>query len=435
MKDYGKLEWVPAGVESATAYMTVGVRFEPNNQESYKKVGAAAYEVRLKNKTVFVVSTSARRFYHMPRVDALLPIPDTPSVMRDLGIDKVLINPHHASTSFQGKPFINAGLDVICDSGGFQLGRGVVDFIDPLDVVGFYNKKATIGVALDVPMHPAHHNKWLLRMAKVQKANTEVMKKNRRDGLKLFNVSHGYTTDLRRKFLDAVYDPSLDGLALGGIGTKNRDDKISAHYDAVTNLLYVIAATPKEKHYHVLGTTSPFFMLVYGLILATGYAKRISCDSVTHYQAQFNGRYNISNYGTFRTDFGREYKPGFGGYMTCTCPICTLVEDPRLLEIRYISLYHNTLYHVRLAETAHRVAIAFVEGNLPFNDMLHAMLGKHTAQYKPLFKYVLDVCEKGIAKVKPPAIPRIKEGLMQSSMSDTMVKTVIERYEAHHGLR
>jgi hypothetical protein len=286
-------------------------------------------------------------------------------------------------------------------------------------------------------MNPDHHAKWLMRAARIQKKNNEVFKKNRKPGVKLLNVSHGYTVDLRKRFLDIVHDPDLDGLALGGIGTKNRSDKISGAYDAVINLLYVIQATPDVEYYHILGTTSPFFLLVYGLILATGYAKHISCDSVTHYQSQFNGRYQVSNYGKVRTDLGRDFLPGYGGYLPCSCGICSLVGDPRILEIKDVSLYHNTGYQARLAETAHHTAIAFVEGHLSFNDLLHINLGSTGAnQYKPLFRYLLNVCEKGFNKVQAPNIPQVKSSLLGSAVkSDATLAKVISRYEAHHGIK
>lgn len=434
---YGLLEWVPAGAESCTRYLSVGIKYENNLEESTKKIGASAYEIRLRRKTIYVASTSSRNYYHMPKVDVLLPIPDSPVDFLDLGLNKILINPYHASTSFNSRPFINAGIDVVCDSGGFQLGRGVIDFLDPVDTVQYFNRRATIGVALDIPMHPDHHSKWLMRAAKIQRANNEIFKKYRKEGVRLLNVSHGYSTDLRRKYLDVVYDPDLDGMALGGIGTKNRQDKIMGTHDAILNLLLVIDHLPKDTYYHILGTTSPLFLLAYSLILATGYAKHISCDSVTHYQSQFNGRYQLANYGRLRSDLGREALPGYGGYLPCSCAICTLVGDPRILEIRDVSLYHNLAYQARLAETAHHSAISFVQGHLSFKDLLIVNLGEALyKQHSALFHYLVEVCSKGFKKVPQPNIPKVKQSLLSGvSLPDTSVATVVRKYEEYHGIK
>src|ERR1035437_10249638 len=67
---------------------------------------------------------------------------------------------------------------ILADSGGFQLFSGVKSYIDPLDVIAWYNDNVDWGMVLDVPPIRNGRPNFGKRSALIQRKNVELMLAN-----------------------------------------------------------------------------------------------------------------------------------------------------------------------------------------------------------------------------------------------------------------
>lgn len=257
---------------------------------------------------------------------------------------------------------------VISDSGGFQLMTGKLDYVDPVEAVQWYNRNVDIGIVLDIPPVGGTDNKDLLRMAKVQKANTELMLQHKTPELELMNIFHGNTMEGREIFRKVVETDKIDRLAIGG--SYNKSILLSIYE------LMKLATTGKQyKQYHILGVTN--FLQVVALLRLTqkGLVPHVTSDSSTHLNKAFKKEYLHQSQLTsniVHLQIGRKHVyPSVGNRLPCSCPVCSRVKYTDIfslndgMALNGALAWHNMHFYSEYITRMKDVV------TLPSKDLLH----------------------------------------------------------------
>lgn len=213
---------------------------------------------------------------------------------------------------------------IFCDSGGFQLQSGVIDYINPKSLIQFYNDNTDLGVVLDIP-----HVRWqwdgLLELAaNAQKASTDVMMKYKKESLSLINVVHGINMDMYHRYHDIIFNKDIDRLCVGGIYH-------TSLFKSINNTLQLIDSYGDHyKHFHFLGIARLQQMYSFMRIASKEGAPFITSDSSTWLQKSLHMEYFnwVTTHGVpnFRY-IGRDAnKPNAHKILNCSCPVCSAVK-------------------------------------------------------------------------------------------------------------
>jgi tRNA-guanine family transglycosylase len=218
---------------------------------------------------------------------------------------------------------------ILADSGGFQLYSGTKTYIDPKEVVTWYNENVDWGMVLDVP--PIIRTpEYLKRSAAIQKANIDVMMANKTPNVELINIIHGENYKTRMEFLKQVDHPDINRLAFPGY----RDSTVST----IADLLQIVFSKERKfEHYHVLG--------VYNLVKLAPIIKianmkgvpLITSDASTPLQSAVNKLYHHQQ-SVFeparRIVVGaREAYANVNVHLPCSCPVCSTLKYANILGI------------------------------------------------------------------------------------------------------
>ena len=148
-------------------------------------------------------------------------------------VDSVLLSAHNAtdkntrkemavtrpgSNIYDRSTYNHSGLEIIGDSGGAQLTSGKTHWVDPHEVIQWYNRGVDVGMALDIPPREVDqiHRKVIKAAALAQKKSNKIYQSERAPELKLLNVLHGFDLEQTRMFMDIVGDGyDWDGWAIG----------------------------------------------------------------------------------------------------------------------------------------------------------------------------------------------------------------------------
>jgi queuine/archaeosine tRNA-ribosyltransferase len=212
-------------------------------------------------------------------------------------------------------------VQVIADSGGFQMGRGVVDYIDPVAMAKWYNNNANIGMVLDIP--PGTDNvDYVKRLASLQARNTKILMEHKSKDVTLWNVVHGWTTKMRKMYRDKVdRDDLLDGLAVPGMYS-------TSFLNGVHFFLHEIYHGRKYRNYHALGVTNFMQLIPLMLIGKLKMVESITSDSSTAVQAGGRKEYCLFKNGTLTRLTCKELQPHLNPYrlLPCACAICSRLK-------------------------------------------------------------------------------------------------------------
>ena len=355
-----KFSWCPAGMEyskrgGAAIYVRYG-RF-PQHKITLREKTSGHFWVQCPDRELVIVSNAQQAHAFRPMSSnydeciSLSPYHDHAAV--DLNFDFLMTN----YTSELGKEHTSAktrthGSDptvktkIISDSGGFQIYRGVIDYIDPEQLVQWYNDNTDYGMILDIPANIVgmkHHK----RLAKIQAANTEIMMKHKRKDLELFNVFHG-SNDAETELFRSITDrPDINRLAIGGGYWGTVLASVSRWYAMFLD-------KRKYKHYHVLGVQNVLQTIPLMKAACSGAAELITSDSTTHIQnAVAKGFYfhpSMADPPTFMSIGYRgntPYKPNPYNTLPCTCSVCTVLKYKDIFSvlsghsIDVMLTYHN----------------------------------------------------------------------------------------------
>lgn len=228
---------------------------------------------------------------------------------------------------------------ILADSGGFQLYSGVKEYLDPVEIVSWYNDNVDWGMVLDVP--PALATPEIVkRSAKIQAKNIELMLKHKVKNLELINILQGITFEQRKGFLDIVDHPELDRLAFSGYrGTV---------VNSVADVLKILSLPRKFKHYHILGVYN--LPKLIPIIKMANMGKRdflITSDASTPIQSAVNKIYHHQ-----QTIFEPAKRLLIGHkesisnpyyHLPCTCPVCSAVKYINIFGFIDTQLISNLL--------------------------------------------------------------------------------------------
>ncbi len=256
---------------------------------------------------------------------------------------------------------------VIQDSGGFQLVSGVCDFIDPHDVAKKHTLYADSGVSLDLPVSGVPGKKFALATAQMLAANTKIILEDVAPDVKIMNVCHGATLDIRNAYLDIVTKNPAHSLCIAGLrrsAVHNGDtfDRTSPVAFASHILLAMLKTQKLYQHYHVLGVATHWQMALMALAAAV-HQKIVTSDSASHSLSAksglllyYQGEYSV-------TLQGREANIYHATY--CGCPMCHSVRDHLWYKIgpHWMSMIHNVYALLRNAKVFNEVAKTAVAKN------------------------------------------------------------------------
>jgi queuine/archaeosine tRNA-ribosyltransferase len=222
----------------------------------------------------------------------------------------------------QEEPFI------LSDSGGFQLWTGLRSFLDPVELVKWYNDNVDWGMILDLPLS-IHDPVLIKRSTKVQAKNIDLMLKNKNDRVELINITHGFTAEERLDFLKAVDRPEINRLAFTGY--------ISTIVSSVADMLTILTKARKFKHYHVLGVYNLAQMAVLVKLGNLKGMELLTSDASTPIQSAYNKSYHhqqsIHNTHKRLVIGDRESIPADWKFLPCSCPICSALKYTDILGV------------------------------------------------------------------------------------------------------
>jgi len=226
-----------------------------------------------------------------------------------------------------------ASFPIFCDSGGYPLKKGTLDFIYPDDLALFYNKFATRGMAIDIPIEFGVSDKLVKELARYQKKNTKNLLKGLDKGIKLYNISHGAGYEQRKMYMDIVNIPELDHWAIARSG-------VVSIFDLVYNIFSVITHK-KAKSYHVFGIGG--FKRI-PILAWIGKYFNLTSDSSSALQAGRSARMLVNtnnkvqsiNVGHFMDEV--LHSNDIFSQLGCSCPICNALGTSELFYKSKFSL-------------------------------------------------------------------------------------------------
>jgi hypothetical protein len=450
---------MPAAVNSLALNSFLGVRHgrpkKPYTSERIKGL----HTIYLKDRTVFVGRGNGSTFgipdYEFDQATFLSPL-TAPDRFKEAGYNMMMVTPERLATSDYVRR--NGKVLTVSDSGGFQLSKGVTDFMDLDEVSHFYANKINIGIGMDIPV-PRHlqSTDWFLRMCKVMLANNKyIAKKIKGTGCELYDVSHGLTLENRKTFLDYVLTHKVgSGLAMGGIGQANYDNQMTSLTASVINMSYVLSKSKGVyDRFHILGTMSPLHVALYNILTLNGTAPMISADSSTYGQASLSfwtrgtiisrsSQVVASPVETLAAPFGNA----------CNCPVCALSGDIQVFRMSQdANAIHTLFVQHRQFEIIGSMTAMYVKGQLPLDELL-AMIQPRKAMWpllRMLVAFVMDM-DKGFDKAWTKHGAALKEfmrknkedrGLFSKAAAlnefhkkaEANVTKAIVRYEQFHNL-
>lgn len=244
---------------------------------------------------------------------------------------------------------------VLQDSGGFQLVSGVEDFIDPLLVARKHTLYADSGVSLDLPVSGLTDKKFVLAAASMLVANTKKILENVPSQVRILNVCHGATIEIRSAFIDAVIKEPGHSLCIAGLrrAATNTDAEFdrSSPVAFASHILFTLLKTEKiYQHYHVLGVATPWQMAIIALI-ANLHQKIVTSDSASHSLSAKSGL--LLDYAQQQAFKNTGYKINSYSQMYCSCPMCHELKDSLWYKVgaSWMPAIHNIYTLLRSADT------------------------------------------------------------------------------------
>lgn len=428
------LHYVPAGVE---AYYNQGTQLlvskhsEPNLVEETTDFGIKYKRWNTREKKLVLSIFSPKGGVNVKeKFDVCVPIFNA-SFIQACGLTKVLANPVHKP--FKGESFTTRKIETIIDSGGFQLLKSTVDFVDPNDVVREYNENASIGMPLDLPMEVSMEKTYFDAVSKLIRANDKFILERLNKDVHLALISHGTSLELRKRRLD-VLDRETEAIAIAGLNIDPRKD-VDHIQNIVENLMYVLHRYRKTaRYFHVLGVTSKMWMFVYAVIDALKFVREIGADSVSHRLSALAGLYETEDFRTIQLAKDQKHRASLG----CNCPVCFAVDDLRIMNHGILLEAHTLWVRARQAELMSELAHSYIKGHITLKSIHEYMqLRVPLHKFSYIIKYVQEIAASGVYKpIKPmrdgkTLFDAVKTTSKGSAKSDH-VHNVIRKYEKFH---
>lgn len=288
-------------------------------------------------------------------------------VCKKLGIEYIMTNYAH-TVSDEQHPRLKSVLpdksriNVLSDSGGLQLARGVTNLITPQNLIDFYNKNVDAGMVLDIPMGGVKDFKTLKRAAEIQRQNTDIMLAESK-GAELINIFHGTSVEHRKMFRETVEDERISRVAMAALHTRSLVSAVNEVYNTVHGSKY------RYKQYHALGIyISSYIPMLVKLANSGENPPHITSDSTSHIQSARNKAYHFQfdiYHNSKRLPIGtRGSVPNTGKLLPCQCRVCQVLKYTDILAfgpLRYVMellSIHNAIEMQRYAEQLQEACIA-----------------------------------------------------------------------------
>ena len=432
-----------AGQESLSRYQQMAVKFETNSGFSTRYASKPRrLEVRLLDRTLFFYGKSTRAFTLLEEpCDAVVSLSKDMTHLKTNCVDMILMNHLNAPSNLDTRSYVNNGIDVIFDSGGFQLVQGTSDFVSPDDPLSVYNHQATIGVGLDFPAGPDVDAILFKENTALQVMNNAYIRARLNPSVSLAPVVHGATPKTRRWCLDAVYSKTDKSVCVSGLAIRVADSPQQL-LQKFANLALVLDRVRQDADYvHLLGATSALWLTFCSFLSQSGYVKSIGGDSVSHRQAAIGGSYNTYPHFAGAMSLIQPQSPKTPAALPCPCPVCSLAGDARVLRDYRSSETHH-LYVAAATKRVIDAAVAgYLSGLLSRSELWAAALGttsRATRQAKvadTVLTYFENVRKHGYRKV-PKLAPETGfsnnvSGLFAGGVSQH-TKTAVARYRTIH---
>lgn len=438
----GKTRLVFAGQESLNGYQQMAVKFEKNDGFSTQFMPRPrVFQIRLPDRTLYLYGKGAAQNVLLPfPVDAVVSTKRDLNHNRALESDILLFNPIHAAQSLDVSALRRAGIEVLVDSGGFQLAQGTTDFVDPNDTIAFYNKHATMGMGLDFPTSYPVDKLLYKKNCKLQRLNNEYIRERLLPRVTLCPIVHGGSCKTKEHCLEQVYKKGRDTILAVADMPMRRGAPIEIVKQKFDSLALVLHHTRKEvSYYHLLGATSVLWFTINRLLVATGYVNSIGGDSVSHRQNAIGGSYSLYPHFDGPTSLTQPVATEVAAQLPCPCPVCSLAKDARILRDFRLSELHHMYAAISNKTYVENNVDQYVAGKLSRSQLWDALYGAGAKGNRGVMDIALnffeDVVSKGYDKVKK-FTPY--EGVSLNSVSlfaggaSSVKKEVLDRYASIH---
>ena len=410
----GKYEFIPAGMFYPNhGGMGIYVRYRGgDNRVVLKSHSPWHFHVQCPDRELYMVWDTNYAYGNHPtdgswdRFVVLSPFHERQA--QDWGIPTFMLNyfqvmtkgsQNHA-TRRNGK---RGKINLVCDSGGFQILTGVVEYLDPVQIVEWYNENVDIGLVLDIPGHVNCHDTYL-RAAEVQRKNTELMLKHKAPHLELMNIFHGAFAEDKAAYREVCEHPDINRLALG-----------SAYFGSIMNsiddIFSVVTTGRKYDQYHVLGVSNVLQVILLMRMAAKGFAPLITSDSSSHIAEGTVKRYrlypHIGAHGrSFDIGDNTNY-PNPKNTLPCNCPVCENIKYMDVLAaldsnvVNMMLMYHNIFavqkYYQAMAEITREASTTELK-QLTRLQMSRARSGRQEMMRG--LDYIDHICDHGVDKAR-----------------------------------
>lgn len=427
-----RVHLVPAGLEQwcdteTQAYTKMG-RQDTTGLTRYK---GRMSVFRLPDRVVYLTSKSSRTKVLVDQFgsyDFITPL-CSPEVISE---PIVLINPYHAGKNYNSD-FARFGKKVIVDSGGFQMLRGTAEFVDPDDLIRFYNKFGDICMPLDLPLPATVEPYFFDSVTKMMRANDQYMEPRLEKGRILALISQGSNVSNRLRRIDGLRRTSKV-TAIAGLNTLVEGDSHHKTMTALSNGMAVISHLRHDTQYfHFLGVTSNLWIILYSILCGTDYVKRCGGDSVSFRMISINGtyRYGLGSRKARTDEIARHQKTPIG--TTCRCPACRTITDQRaFLDARLLEA-HNVWNAIETKNLIADSVEVYLKGGCSLKDIADQWMPK--GRYDLLahcVDYVNQTVQKGYKEWKPKATNTLFAQPKKTPHGLDHYKNIISRYEAYH---
>jgi len=336
------LYWIPAAAECRHRYQ-IGVRFN-------KAAPAQRFSIRVKRQT------GMEQVLHLPDRTILLQKYDDTCPLDGSDFD-TLINLDHfdpdspVNHACQGRVLVSAAygirrgwltrasarqanLDVIGDSGGFQVKYQRLAYLHPDSVIEWMNATCSAGFALDIP--PAPVTDWGSRKAiqvlsRMQRHHNDIFTRRARPDLHLINVAQGSLPEQIHQWIATVDHSRFNSWA---VSYNNGKDHFSG---ALRAALILYQDYSVRNWLHIFGLSAPTIIPALAWL---GRHLPITIDSSTHFEGMRSALYlSLAPNHDGRKLQGRSITRRETapipllprGPLPCTCPICKILDHSDVL--------------------------------------------------------------------------------------------------------
>lgn len=430
------LHYVPAGVEKySERRIQLHLKTETNKFPA-TEFGRGYKRWRLPDATISMTNGTRKCTKAITEIQDVIVSLSSPSFIKNIGLNKVLGNPIHGD--FQSAGFDALGIESIVDSGGFQLLTSTVDFVNPDDVIKRYNSGGGIGMPLDVPVRSVAEEMFFDTISHLIKANDLYIEPKLTNGTDLALISHGSNLERRKSRLDVLDREDAKVIAIAGLNTPPPPG-VNKLYSGLENLMYVVNRFHKTaRYFHVLGVTSKFWIFVYALIDALGFVKSIGADSVTHRILAISGSYETLSFNADNLPRGDRH---YGSMPRCSCPVCVITGDLRLLNEGNLLEAHNLWVKVKQTEFLANLAKLYVGGHVKLLEVRAELnLNIPANEFCAMISYIESIIASGkhvpfrLKSSKSRTLFGVEKAKPTPASVVAHYGNIVKRYEEFHGV-